>query len=203
MGYSRKYTRTPEGAIATYDFTEIAEGTGIVTFNGFNTETSGAITTYKLTNVAVASDDIQTITAAGTVKQVDFETLPFKLPKIIDGTSILRFSGGIDTNGAANVYYVCTLFKVSDATTTLVTVTSPTLSIGGAGTAAKNFCMPLVIPRTHFKPGDYLRLSIGITPSAQFGHLAHDPENRDGTVITPASTYPTRLEFLIPFRIDI
>ena len=37
-----RYTDIGEGSIASYDYVDVAEGTGIVDFYGFNTNVSGS-----------------------------------------------------------------------------------------------------------------------------------------------------------------
>ena len=82
--------------------------------------------------------------------------------------------------------------------------TQATTPITGAPNLVHSFIIPIVVTETHFKRGDILRLTIYMDNTGGGGSvLAHDPLNRDGTIVTPASTYPTRMEAHIPFKIDL
>ena len=191
------YTTT-EPANATYAYTEIADGMGYVSFKGFNTGSSGAAT-YDLTQSTLYSNNVETSGAALWT----FNTSQFKLPRIMEGTAIVRFSvasyhamGGIS-------YWYAELQHISGVTaTSLGFGFGEAFTVGAGTTIPHNYTLPITIPLTNLKEGDSLRLII--TPGgATFYYLAHDPADRDGYVINPASTYPTKLEVFVPFKIDV
>ena len=210
MTIQKKYIKSQEQAIASYDFTDITEGTGVVNFQGYSSQLSGAsLFTYFLGKEIVASQDIETSTSGGTAKTLTFNTNNFNLPKIIKGETIIRFSGALTYSqvSASTLYFVVTLQKVSGGVVSdLGTATSYVISKSGNATEIKNFLININVSQTHFKIGDNLRLVIVMTPGGAgpvASYIAHDPQNRAGPIITPVSTYPTNMDVFIPFRIDL
>lgn len=187
------FSQLPPSAIASYDYTDIAENTGIVKFYLYSSETSAG-TTYHLSTNDVYSDDINRQFA--TASDEDFDLSQFSLPKTIKGTGIANIAYRID-GASGSAYIICRVRKWDGSSeTTLVSVQSPTIAIGNQG--VWNF--PLVIPQTHFKKGDILRFTIeGYQNGAGVAEIGIDPKNREvsgGQTITQSSIY-------IPFRLDI
>ena len=190
------YRKSAEGSIASYDYFDIAEGTGILTLYGATT-TTGAILTKNI----VYSTTIEE-SGAGSAPSQTFELSPFNLPKIISGTAYINVTMEADSVSTPyTAYLVFQFYKNSD---TLGSATS-----GAVLTAASEYKTGLysvAIPETNFKKGDVLKLEVTMVDSASNGHLAwgHDPKNRDGTYITPTTTETTtQLVVNVPFKIDI
>ncbi len=186
------YPPPPPNAIATFAFTDIAEGTGVFLFQGFNANLAGTIS-YNLTgDNALFSQTVQTGLVSNTPKNYDLS--PFNLPKVIKGTAIVRFS----TKGALSTETVSVkLQRVSGVDVT--DVGSQNITIDGT---PENTCTVMSLTTTHFKKGDILRLRIMAVNTNDLT-IGNDPANRDGAEITPAATYPTKLEAYVPFRIDL
>ena len=88
MGVPLKYRNVSEQVIASYDFTEIAEGTGIVEYQGL-TIGEGGSKTYILTTESIWSDNIETTGSASTTSfDIDFDLTPFNLPRTVRGIFI-------------------------------------------------------------------------------------------------------------------
>src|SRR4030042_3978975 len=90
------FRKSPEGSVTSYNFYDIAEGTGIVKFYLNATETSSAIAYHLDTNpLYSAVIDVGFAYAAGGYTQYtdyDFDVSTFNLPKTIRGTGIVQIT---------------------------------------------------------------------------------------------------------------
>lgn len=188
------YRTTGEGALANYDYTDLAEGTGVVKLYGFNVNVSGAIS-FILSKNDIYSYTVETV---GN-DTVTFNLSAFNLPKTVKGTAFVRFSA--IGPGSGDICYVVTIQKTSKGVTTTLgtSMQTPTLTV----LAVRNLVLQTTIPQTNFEVGDIL--SVKVEPVGTGGnYFAHDPANRNGiNGVTPAATYPTKFEVYIPFRIDL
>ena len=216
-----QFRKSSEAAIASYSYTDLAEGTGVVTYQGFSTK-EDTTTDYHLGITIVHSADIEkelgsssgTSFTAGT--EIDFDLAQFNLPKSIEGTALIQIptycyttSGG---SGTFTGYIQVKLRKWDGSTETEIANTrTPDISCAAGGTNNhKVNLMPLTIPKTHFKKGEILRISItgwSKWSAALNGHIGMgcDPLNRDGTYIVPSvdTDMTTQFTNYIPFKIDL
>ena len=194
------FTNKKEEAIASYDYIDIAEGTGIVQFYGALKGTSGG-TSYMLTTEQIYSQDISTLVPS-TPQSYNFDLAAFNMPRIIKGTAYVSISLYID--GSGTLVAAAKVQKGSGGTYSdcCDQVTSSS-KVDGTPTDSM-LLIPLTINETHFKKGDNLRLVITISGDAHAGNeFGHDPMNRDGTNITAAKNLSTQLKLFLPFKIDI
>ena len=139
-----------------------------------------------------------------TAKAVyNWELTDFNLPKTINGTAIIRCSTNYNGDAAETAYLLFDLIKDSNGTLSVVGNVSSEVFTSGGAAIIKNNVMNVALTQTHFKKGDILKLSGSAWQTQGTFTIAHDPANRDGTAVTPASTYPTKMEVFIPFRIDL
>jgi hypothetical protein len=210
-------------AIASYDYTDIDEGTGFVIFNG--SQISGTALAYTLTKAEYYANETSTgsrTTDASVTKLVDADfDVEFNLPKIIKGKALITATIGMYGTGGGgdrnfNLYYTAILKRVdvNGTETTIVTGNSDVIRKVGLGQAeilSKTQAVRLTVPLTYFKQGETLRLTMevyGESPGnvATEAGIAHDPKDRNNDdvefkIIEDADT--TKLEFHVPFRIDI
>ena len=187
------YRKAGETAVASYNYTDIAEGTGVVVFYGFKTYDGN----YHLSNNVLYSETIETISA--TNMTFNFDLSPFNLPKIIKGTALVKFCFRIIAAGT--ISFVLTLQKVSGGAATSIGTAS--LSNYSVTTAPVNRLVSIALTETHFKAGDFLRFVMDVTNNGGSTAYGHDPANREGVYVTPVATYPTKLEVHIPFKLDL
>jgi len=184
MTLTKKYQTRPT-SIASYDYTDIAEGTGVNDFYGFvNVTGSGTssgstlISGSSLSQNALYSAQIEDVTAYSTSTwassgfwiagyhddeiDVDFDLTPFYLPKNIGGTAYVRFS--YYANAVTNNLYIgwkAKLRKWDGTTETEIAEAVSAVNIISSGTNEKvTLVMPITVPFTHFNKGDQLRLTI-------------------------------------------
>ncbi|KKK68692.1 hypothetical protein LCGC14_2941500 [marine sediment metagenome] len=216
MGVPQVYRKTPEKAIVTFDFTQLATNRAVILLSGFVSETSGGLNYHLTSDETVYSSLIETtLVGTGPVTNLDFDLPEFNAPITINGDAIVSFTarGGAESGTTSNTSAVVTIRKWDGSTETdLVAVTTPTIAATSSTSINELFTIPLTIPKTPFKKGETLRLTIVLTTTRTSGgnnvsqSLGHDPRNRDGTIIVPSTDDPdtiTKLNFYAPFEIDI
>lgn len=205
-------------SIASYDYVEIAEGTGIVEFNAFTTDagTDGShnyhLSRFTLDPGQTSTDPTNShrYSYIGTSSNAKtFLLSPFNKPQTLKGTGYVQMT--ITTSNQGNGDSATPVVEIYKNSTLLVTATGKTiLTVSAIRTIALSF----TIPQTHFAIGDQLKVKIYCNLSgARRPFLWHDPINRDVTGFTPqgslgtlpavtASENPTQLKVFIPFRLD-
>ncbi len=193
-----KFT-TASPVIATYDFTDIAEGTGVVKFYLFETEITGGAVDYHLGTAVVYSS---TLMIGGSYADLDYDLTQFNIPKTIGGTAIINMPWHIFPGGTTMTLTLVCKLKKNDVV--IATVTSPTASVAGGEAETGNvWCFPMTIPQTHFAAGDVLRLTIEATSTggsggSQLASYGIDPVSRSFL-----SQTVTQSSINIPFRLDV
>ena len=207
-------------AIASYAYTDIAEGTGIVLFYGASNHANGTTDYILTTNTPYSSRIVVSgaqITADGTFGQIatqDYD-ITFNHPQNIKGTAYLNISIGgysITTATGNKVWLSGAILQKYDGstTTTLVAVSGAVVNITPANqvVSATQFLPLALTGTTHFKAGDTLRLSLDLWGYNGAGDLSHggwgsDPADRnDPGAKTIADTDTTKLELYIPFLLN-
>lgn len=201
------FRRSTEEAIASYNFTDIAAGTGIIEFYA-GTSYNPTIN-YRLSNLRFYSDDIA-ITATSTdalgipVKQldVDFDVLINK-SFMAQGLAIVNIPVHWVSSASSTIYLVAKLRKYAGgAETEIASGQSWTMSYG-----SRMFAINFTVPQTTFKKGEYMRLTLEVwitnsTGSVSTYHIGTDPQGRTfGGEFT--SDNPSTLIFYCPVRIDL
>ena len=214
MTINNKYQTTSPPAIASYDYTDIAEGTGVSKFYFFNSIDSAGTDYGITTDSSIYSSEAKvsgapTGTPANKVIDVDFD-LALNFPKNVKGKMIFQLFTDVTSNTTGNLdgaYAIGRLSKVSGGTeSVLYTVTSDTRNDLGNSGATKRYLwnMELDVTTTqHFKRGDTLRITIELwgylaTGTGTFG-LMIDPVNRSAAV----DDLPANSNVHIPFRLDL
>lgn len=215
MPVPKVYQKSTEGSVVSYNYTDIAEGTGIVIFYGYVTENGAGLDYHLGTDSTTYSSKLETESASVTALDFDFDLSSFNFSKIVKGTGLLSFTIGSQsgTGTTTNTTCVATLRKWDGTTETdIATATSPVVSAGASTKVLELVTMPITIPKTHFKKGDTLRLNMLVTPVKAVGTqsataiLGHDPRNRDGSLIVPSTDTPdtiTKIIFKLPFDLDL
>lgn len=210
---------SPSNVIASFDWVDIADGTGMVHLKGAVASTGAILTTEDY-----YSDDIESI--GSTVVpldftwtksvDVDFDLSAFNFQRIIKGTAYINAcylmdyvaGGGGDDFGAR---LTATIRKWDGSTETdIATVTGAQTEV--VGDTIRLELLKMTVPRTSFKKGEILRLNITIEMyqddnpggDGMRAVLGNDPQNRDGAQISPSSDDPesiTKLNFFCPFEV--
>ena len=213
-----------ETAIASYSFTDIAEGTGVVVFFGSDTDDNGTVT-YSLANNIVYSANILTegTGTSGTEKILDIDfDVTFNMPQRIKGKVIANIplvyghESQANTNGKGygilKVRHVTSGGAESELASNTKSKEYPLVASLDSAQAVLN--IEVDVPLRHFKKGETLRMTVEIWANQQGGNglhvgLMHDPKNRtpdsdDFTGGIDTGEFITSiLSFNVPFVIDI
>ena len=216
-----------ETAIASYNFTDIAEGTGVVVFFGAAHDEAGT-TKYFLTQNQIFSrytslSATTNNTALVQILDEDFD-VTFNLPQRMKGKVRIAFSMGY--NGPSNQekqVRVTVKLRKFDGSTETELGSAVTEIFGGTGTDGKsannalsltmNLEIDMSATITHFKKGETLRVTIlveGRDPDGnEEGHMGIgiDPKDRNdihfqGTLAVIDDADTTTFEVHVPFLID-
>ena len=197
-------------AIASYDFTDIAEGTGINVYNVSKSEIEGSGVVGEGTLNKTAFDmsanppNIEYTASTLDSGAVTFELSPFNLPQVIKGTFHANFTiGALRTGGSYTWQVQIDILKNSD-----IIATEKTKERVITANAVTTHIVPITIPLTKYKKDDIFKVRFTRIESVGTGtiFLHHDNLNRDNSVIVPNVTAvdnPTRARVFVPFRIEI
>ena len=220
MGIPIIYRKSSEGAIASYSFIDIAEGTGIINFYGADTE-DNSVKDHSLMTNQIYSNDIYTtatvgfVTPPASVKALDIDfDVTFTVPKILKG--IIRLQVPWAQGSASSANFNGTSFILARArkwdgtaeTELRASIMSKNLTVGSLVIGGAIAMIEIIIPnRIHFKKGETLRITIEVWASVSGSqgtivYLMHDPMNR--AFITFSNDFPTTVLLMqVPFVIDL
>lgn len=200
MVIPQKFRKTGEPIIATYDFTDVADGTGVIAFN-LGVVATDATQTFILSRNPFFSQDPGIGVTSTQIR--NFDLPPFALPKTVKGTAFLNI--GYATTSAGNDGLKVQIIKVSGGTPS--DVSSQIEAEFNAGALAHNMLMiPIPLTKTTFSKGDILRCEVEMIVQGGTNEIGTDPMGRDGSVITSALTAPTMTtvsKLFMPFEIDL
>ena len=215
MAFDGPFAQQAEAAIASYDWTDIASGEGIIVFYGASSTDNTTLTYYMIKN-EIYSDTSSTAgagTGTGTEKalDLDFDMSSFNSPRTVKGKlrCVVPLQIGITTsaNKGGIAYAILKVRKWDGTTETEITSNTKSRNSLPAGSTATTFdvvSFELEVPQTNFKIGEVLRLTVEIWVTGQGANgtavsLYHDPKNRGVT----AAILTQQLEFQVPFKINL
>lgn len=204
------YRKAADNVIASYNYTDVASGTGIIELYAAATLSGSGV--YCLSDYKFYSEPICTIgTTEGKCIDKDFDVL-INRPLTIKGTGIVNVPFSVYTSSEDSTGYVqARLRKWDGATETEIaaSISGSTLFVvdGSVGTLYRMSTLSFTIPQTTFKKGEYLRLTIeGYVYHPDPGtfniRVAHDPMGRI-TGWDATAAVPSTLIFQCPVRIDL
>ena len=181
-------------AIATYAFSEVVDGTGIVQFFGCRISVDDDATEdkYIMTTKNMSPSASYTVLSAG--QDLDFD-VEFVVPKVINGTAFFTVPAHAD-NSLANPYVIVRKWDGSTETDIVAVTTMP--NYGGA--SYPEMTLRVEIPRTTFKKGEFLRITVGLDAGANSNiDLYHDPLASQPLFEGTGG----KMSMFIPFEVDI
>ncbi len=223
MVLNKKYV-SQTSAIASFDFQDIADGTGSQNFYGGQAQLSGnAVVAFLTTDATTFSNRITEkilVTAStGFLKrsEVNFEVL-FNQVQRIKGQARLTVTQGAATSGSVSskVAVVATLFHVDNAGTPIQMATGQTFwtldDADAINSEVKTMPFDLTSQIWTFKSGEIMRLKMELYASAGadtvYAGYGCDPADRDdiadlsgGVILDTADT--SQLKLALPFILDL
>jgi len=199
----KSFIKEGEPQIASYSYTDIANGLGYITFYGAIQATSAGLT-YALIDQPLASsphltttDGIYALQHAAAAYTVN--TNIFNTPRRLQGVAFVSCTLGIEGNTTS----ISMKVKVQHVRGAVVTdisseITSQTFTTGSDIVFRRNVQVPIPLTTTNIKKGDIIRLLITNT-----GSSGAPRTTRIGfcPISTDANYLPFKL--LLPFRIDL
>lgn len=191
-----------ESAIASYSYTDIAEGTGRVDFYGTYMANTGS-GVYRMITEVLHPDTRNTDHPI----DIDFDTV-LNAPKRIKGDIYVSFSIVIsNTVGLGTAYFTAYLRKWDGSTETDIANGVSAVASVTAAAAAKTFCFRIPVDTiAHFAKGETLRISLVESYTSAGGvfslRLWHDPTDTASGYLG-ATPDTTRMIFSVPFVLDL
>jgi len=214
MGVPNIYRKSPS-AVASYDYFDIASGTGIKTFYAGDVNSTVANTAgeYILQPNQFYSDVGATTIASTSTADVDFDVVLNRPLNVKGDCSVNVPLLLVDDNGAGNEDITVTAKLRKWDGTTETEIASDTAIHGGNPDQNDGmtlmYCIKFSISSVvHFKKGETLRLTIQTSAPDSDHHavLGHDPMGRltvDDTTGTDAWETTTALTLNLPIVVDV
>jgi hypothetical protein len=198
----------PPAPLASFDFTDLDEGTGVVNYFGFDAKDTTTQTYGLSRNSGLFSNSKKTTTTITNTGDFakdgdDDYDIQFNLPKVVKGNLIVNVStAGIHNSAGGSSYMKFVVVHYDGSTETTVATGQANTH---AWTTSNDYYIDLVVipvPRTHFSKGDTLRITVETWTSMGGGFgttwYYHDPAGR-----SDLAAIDTKLQILVPFEIDI
>jgi len=188
-------------AIASYDYTDIANGLGVINFKAFTTETSAGVA-YVLGTNNIYSAVIGNYSSSAGIRTLTFDSSPFNAPRTADGTAYLSY--GVAGAATAQISGAAIIQKWNGTTATTMggLVIGPTFT-AAAGKLGEMQLLPFNLTQTRIAKGEQLRLVFYMSSAgADDTELGHDPQGRDGLVLSGASV-TSAMNLFIPFKTEV
>ncbi len=225
MGVPRVYRKEGERSIITYNYTDIASGTGYIIFYGAEhqetTVSGGYLLTGKTFSNTILSYGTAETTSFVEVVDKDFDVL-FNTPSRVKGkirVTLTLGSGSQNINSAAETYAIVKAVHIDAATneTPLGQAQTETM-IRTTTTAETAFSQTVnveidIADIRRFKKGETLRITVGIwgkktSTNASYQGFGHDPMDRNDTPTNPDFNMiedddTTIFAVHIPFLLDL
>ena len=198
-----------ERTIASYNFIEITTGKGIMALNAGKTVDANIIlgSTFYSNTVLTSSGNMGVSGNALRINNdFDFE---LSAPLTIEGQAIISAPIAVRRSGSSNSgFFIFKIRKWDGTTETEIASNQSSTHTNNSisGTTYRMTATDITIPRTHFKIGETLRITIEVWGSGQaspcYVEYAHDPMNRT-TGWDATGAVPSKLTFQIPIRINL
>lgn len=201
-----------EQTIASYNYVDVEEGTGIVEYYGTRKQGSAGDAYYLLRN-PYRSAGYSKYSVGGnlnylTTGSYTFDTLTFSAPRYVQGNAY--FSAGSLIDAGDTPYIEVQLFHVDSGNNeTAITGNIDGAHYGLTGDLAINLFVVLPITTPHqVKIGEKIRMKITTHTSSGTFYLGCDPSDTSFPttlgIAAPENTYATtKMTIGIPFRLDL
>lgn len=208
--------------LANYDWIDLVSGTGYILFDGMEATNKILVEVQSISlrgSGAKGSGryDSSSSHASSTyykLTDIDFDSSELQLPRTIEGKMIVR-CGFVSYNTTASATYtiktVARLRKWDGSNETEIATAYNESGSGTTGDAEFSESIDFDVPKTHFKKGETIRLTIELwckdtagTQAVQL-YLGFWPEDGAITITGPTtnlSSGNSRLIAIIPFKLD-
>ena len=199
--------------LPTYNFVDIAAGTGYINFYAGDTVDLKILSNFTYYSDAFVSTSAGvTFSADNLMFDHDYDTL-LNRPMDIRGLGIVNIPVGVSSlsGSSFSTVYAIVYVRKWDGVTETDIANNTSSTYRAAGTISYDtLSVDLNIPLTHFKVGEYLRLTIRLYCTAdgdnpgvnRYVYYAHDPKGRT-TGWDTSGAVPSTLMFQCPVRLNL
>lgn len=211
---SQPFTTTSQ-IVASYDYQDIIDGTGIITLYPFVARNNTG-TIYRMDNRILGTELEGTghaVTTTDTeVFNLDFDTKEFVQNRTIEGLSMLRLPLQVQpdvSNQIITATITINLYKYDGTTETLIGTSATTrLTETGSNFKTKITLIEVNCARTQIKRGEQVRLNIvlnaqittGATDSCDIA-IGHSPDGNTFTYDGPAAVVLTMTDTIMKLNL--
>ena len=204
---------TSSPSIASYDYTDLASGTGIQTFYIANGEISTGDQLFLTEQTLISNDKLRTyfVSIGGSIGGVwtkvideDYDLTLFNVPKQIKGKLTVQIPFGGHRVEGGTLRIIVKLAKYSGTTETIIaTLQSQDVAMANGYNNLPGL-MTGAITETHFSTGDILRVIVelwghSLGNTNEWIYFGCDPSNTQ----YDANITQTQAKILVPFKLDI
>jgi len=205
---------TASPVVASYSYTDIANGLGYISSYLANEQDSGGVGYFLTDNTSISSTSISIGVGEGaSATEYDFDLSPFQIARTIKGKVIINLYGAIggstgDNDETMQITAVLKKYDGSTETTIATMVGTTKNDSGGASATGKQFtyCMTADASETLFAAGDNIRLTLRVTTNSVSGtgfyQIGADPSNRAQDELF-YDVNQSNSKILIPFKLDV
>ena len=205
MVYDKNKFKSVSPIVATYSFQEVQSGTGFVNYFAFAGATNtNDVFEYHLTTQLPRSDEIEVQISTVAPGFKNFDLTPFKIATTAGGQATVTLSFSYtETVGGQVAHLEIDIIHYDGSNETVIgTDRVP----NATSTQEQNKTLVIDVTDTVFNIGDILRLKVKAIKTQGSGNpnyeVGIDPQNRDGTNLTPSTEdRTTQLKLVMPFRI--
>jgi len=214
MAFEGPYPIPTEPA-TTFNFSTIAEGTGVVTFYAASMDQASAsyvLTQSQIFSNAVYSSGAAIGSSAGDSLDIDFDLTKFNKARNLRGTAIATIPWAYELTPSGDASYAIHVFlQKVDKNSNVETIASGACVQriqSGAGTKLNLSTIKIPIPTIkRFRKGDTLRARIlgriGGSSGTSRMSIAHDPKNRTEDGYTSGTAIETTtLSIDVPLDVE-
>ena len=202
---------TASPILASYDYTDFIDGSGVVNFLGGNSQNTTTLNYFmtrestRSNNSSTSSTELFSAVADTKKLDIDFDIL-INIPRTIKGTIFVTVPVAVTSrnSGSTSMRVIGKLRKVRDGVESEVSSgTSATYGVSNTPAGSSVTFKIDVTTEEHYATGDILRLTCEVWASQNTGSsqvtIYHDPANRTtGMLATnPSSQLNIRIPFLI------
>ena len=185
MALPLKYRKSKENIVASYNYTDVADGTGVVSLFGIRGLISAGATKFYILSQNITYNDatLQSGNLKASDSPANFDLNPFSSSRVVNGNVV--FTGKIVAGTASTIIF--TIYRVRNGVAT---------SLGTDNTGNKTtteFMTKIPISSELFKTGDTLRVAVSVTGGT----------GDEGLHVNSAPTTHEPFKVYVPFDIKI
>lgn len=213
------YPSTPANAIATYDYVDIADGTGVQDFYLMRLDDSTRGLQSSNTRTLAKEEDMSAVYVynadvfhlSGSTAQT-FSLGAFNAQRTVKGTGLVQ--GSFELSGGSSQVLIKMVFALTKNGTEFASGSTVQKSATAGAFTSGSLILPITVSSpTHFARGDVLGVKYYVLGKTTGGAgetsgvkttIGTSPLDEDGTTLTPSTNIgeTTITKISVPFRLD-